>query len=77
MVALALIKRDKEVHMTEEYWWEAHGVLLRKFSSISEGEAALISETNPVVFITGHGWNIEVKKSEIKIVSRKVKSTLN
>jgi lauroyl/myristoyl acyltransferase len=62
--------------MTEEYWWEAHGVLLRKFSSFEEGKTALNAETNPVVFITGHGWNIEVSKSDIRVVSRKVKTSL-
>jgi hypothetical protein len=60
--------------MTEEFWWQAHGVLLRKFSSLEEGEAALSLESNPVILITGEGWNIEVKKSDITVVSRKLKT---
>jgi hypothetical protein len=60
--------------MIEEFWWQAHGVLLRKFSSLEEGEKALFLETNPVVFVTGEGWNIEVKKSDIVVISRKTKT---
>lgn len=60
--------------MGQEWWWSAHGVLLRKFSSQSEASAALSEETSPVVFVTGEGWNIEVKKSDIFVVSRTVKS---
>ena len=60
--------------MQVEWWWEAHGVLLRKFFSKDEAEAMLLMEQNPVIFITTHGWDIEVKKSEIKIVSRELKN---
>lgn len=59
-----------------EWWWEAHGVLLRKFLSKDEAEAVLKLEINPVVFITSQGWDIEVKKSEIKVVSRERKNLL-
>jgi hypothetical protein len=59
--------------MSEEYWWSAYGVLLRKFSSFIEGSQALEAETDPVVFITGEGWTIEVKKSEISVISRTLK----
>lgn len=62
--------------MSEEYWWSAYGVLLRKFSSFSEGSDALDRETDPVVLITGEGWNIEVKKSDIAVVSRQVKTLI-
>lgn len=62
--------------MQVEWWWEAHGVLLRKFGSKDEAEAVLKLETNPVVFITTQGWDIEVKKSEIKVVSRERKNLL-
>lgn len=60
--------------MTEEYWWSAYGVLLRKFSSFMEGSEALDMETDPVVLITGEGWNIEVKKSDIIVISRQIKN---
>jgi len=60
--------------MIEEFWWQAYGVLLRKFSSLEEGERVLSLETNPVVFITGEGWNIEVKKSDITVICRKIKT---
>ena len=60
--------------MTIEWWWSAHGVLLRKFSSQSEASDALSAEKSPVIFVTGEGWNIEVKKNEIYVVSRTVKS---
>jgi hypothetical protein len=60
--------------MSEEYWWSAYGVLLRKFSSFKEGSEALIAETDPVVLITGEGWNIEVKKSDIVVISRQIKT---
>jgi hypothetical protein len=62
--------------MSEEYWWSAYGVLLRKFSSLSEGSDALDRETDPVVLITGEGWNIEVKKSDITVISRQIKNLL-
>jgi hypothetical protein len=63
-----------EDNMTQEWWWSAHGVLLRKFSSQSEANAALSEEKNPVIFVTGEGWNIEVNKYEISVVSRAIKS---
>ena len=59
-----------EDNMSQEWWWTAYGVLLRKFASESEAEEALLSETNPVVFITGQGWSFEVKKSDISIFLR-------
>lgn len=62
--------------MSEEYWWSAYGVLLRKFSSFSEGSDALDRETDPVVLITGEGWNIEVKKLDITVISRQIKTLL-
>jgi len=62
--------------MQVEWWWEAHGVLLRKFESKDEAEAMLIMEQNPVVFITTQGWDIQVNKSEITVVSRERKNLI-
>jgi len=59
-----------EDNMTLEWWWSAHGVLLRKFESKDAAESKLSAETNPVIFVTGEGWNFEVRKSEITVVSR-------
>ena len=46
------------------------------FESKDEAEAMLIMEQNPVVFITTQGWDIEVKKSEITVVSRERKNLI-
>ncbi len=62
--------------MQVEWWWEAHGVLLRKFGSKDEAEAMLLMEQNPVVFITTQGWDIQVNKSEIAVVSRERKNLI-
>ena len=60
--------------MTQEWWWSAYGVLLRKFDSESEANVALSAENNPVVFITGEGWTFEVKKSDISVILRTTKT---
>lgn len=64
----------REDKMRTEWWWSAHGILIRKFESKDSAESALNAETDPVLFITGEGWNFEVKKSEITVVSHERRS---
>lgn len=57
--------------MRIEWWWSAHGVLVRNFQSEEEAHSEIQSESDPVIFATGEGWNIQIKKSEITVISRK------
>jgi hypothetical protein len=58
--------------MRIEWWWSAYGVLVRNFQTEEEAHSAIQSETNPVIFVTGEGWDIQIKKSEITVISRTV-----
>lgn len=59
--------------MRTEWWWSAHGILIRKFQDKEAAQTSLDAETDPVLFITGEGWSFEVKKSEITIVSHEAR----
>lgn len=60
--------------MRIEWWWSAHGVLVRNFQNEEDAHSAIQSESDPVIFATGEGWNIQIKKSEINVISLKINS---